>query len=199
MGWTYMHKRSDVRAKDVIANLFNSDSFEPNSNGKINGVFRTLDIAIINLRTAYMAVEHIKINQETNMLDPKTRRVYAVVVLLYYRNNDHYNFGYKEIDETMGLCYHDCPRKILDLLTPTGNEYALEWRKKCLDILERKANIKKIHVQSVIKTEPITFRDGISRSRFQILSLRPLRAICIETQTTCILRKDHLVGAEIIQ
>ncbi|MDD2462444.1 MAG: hypothetical protein PHI97_00440 [Desulfobulbus sp.] len=199
MGWTYMHKGSDVRAKDIIADLFNSDSFEPNSNGKINGVFKTLDIAIIHLRTAYMAVEHIKLNQETNTLDPKTRKVFAAVVLLGYRNDDHYNFGYKEMDETMGPGYYDCPRKILDLLTPTDNENSVEWRKKCFDELERKANIKKIHVKSVIKTEPITFGDGISRSNFQILSLRPLRAICIETQTTCILRKDHLIGAEIIQ
>lgn len=198
MGWTYIHKGSDVRAKDVIADLFNSDSIEPNSNGKINGVYKTLDVAIVHLRTAYLAVEHISIDQETNLLDQKTRKVFAVVVLLGYRNDDHYNFGYKEMDETMGPVYYECPKKILDLLTPTDSKYAVEWRKKCFDELKRKEYIKKIQVRSVIKTEPITFRDGITRSRFQILSLRPLRAICIETQTTCILRKNHLIGAELV-
>ena len=42
-----------------------------------------------------------------------------------------YNFGYKDMDETMGPGYNDCPKGILDLLTPTDNVAANEWRAAC--------------------------------------------------------------------
>lgn len=40
-------------------------------------------------------------------------------------------FGYKDIDETMGPFYYDCPNVILKLLSSTDNEYAKTWREKC--------------------------------------------------------------------
>lgn len=41
-------------------------------------------------------------------------------------------FAYKPMSETMGPCYYDCPPSILSLLSPTDNEYAKNWREKCL-------------------------------------------------------------------
>ena len=54
--------------------------------------------------------------------------IWGIVCLTSLKNGE---FGYKDIDETMGPCYYDCPKSILDMLSPTDNEYALEWRKKC--------------------------------------------------------------------
>lgn len=58
----------------------------------------------------------------------KTGEIFALVVLT---DTDCRDFGYKDMDETCGPCYYDCPMSILDLLTPTDNEYANEWREKC--------------------------------------------------------------------
>ena len=37
----------------------------------------------------------------------------------------------KDMTENVGPCESNCPKSILDLLTPTDNEYALKWRERC--------------------------------------------------------------------
>ena len=41
-------------------------------------------------------------------------------------------WGYKDMDETMGPCYYDCPLQFLDLASPppTPGYYSPEWREK---------------------------------------------------------------------
>lgn len=68
----------------------------------------------------------------------KMEEVFGVTGLTSVDNNDYHNFSYKDIDETMGPFYYDCPVGILNLLTETDNEYALEWRKKCRERHEEK-------------------------------------------------------------
>src|SRR3546814_12246736 len=41
------------------------------------------------------------------------------------------HFGYKDMDEYVGPYEDSCPRHILDLLTPTDREHALDWRARC--------------------------------------------------------------------
>ena len=41
------------------------------------------------------------------------------------------SFGYKAMDETVGPCERRCPDSILDLLSPTDDEWSNEWRKDC--------------------------------------------------------------------
>jgi hypothetical protein len=52
--------------------------------------------------------------------------------------NDWFNFGYKSIGEDMGPTESNCPKSILDLLTPTDNEFAIAWRKRCRENLGKK-------------------------------------------------------------
>jgi hypothetical protein len=57
--------------------------------------------------------------------------VFGVVVLC----EQHYEDGvcwidFKVMDETMKPFYYDCPRAILDRLSPTTNHNALEWREE---------------------------------------------------------------------
>ena len=56
--------------------------------------------------------------------------VYGLVCLTSLRKGD---FGYKDMTESMGPCYYDCPLSILALLTPTDERWAIEWRSKCLE------------------------------------------------------------------
>ncbi len=62
--------------------------------------------------------------------------VEAVVLLLRHdgkRGVDQYQI--KDLPESMGPAASFCPERILDLLSPTENEYALEWRARCRDEL----------------------------------------------------------------
>lgn len=68
--------------------------------------------------------------------DKVKNNVWAIVILT---NIEDGFFYYKEISEDMGPCESDCPKAIIDLLSPTDCEYALEWRKRCLDNLAKKA------------------------------------------------------------
>ena len=49
-------------------------------------------------------------------------------------------WGYKDMDESMGPCYYDCPQRILKGSTvPDTNG----WRQHCLDMAKRKRDFKK--------------------------------------------------------
>ena len=89
---------------------------------------------------------------ETIMKATGEREVWAAVFKTYGqdRQDPYFNFGYKDMEETMGPSYYDCPVSILDLLTPTDNEAAIEWRDKC----RNKPAKKKIEIgQKVVWTK----------------------------------------------
>ena len=89
------------------------------------------------------------------------QRIFAVVFLTSTNMKDYFNFSYKDMDETCGPCHNECPKSILDLLSPIDNEYANEWRKACYKYHEEKKKYKTISmsrlpVGSVIKvTMPV--------------------------------------------
>lgn len=66
--------------------------------------------------------------------------VYGLVVLTRSDRSmkNGCNFFYKDMSEDMGPCYYDCPASILDMLSETDNEYALNWRTNCRKQLEQK-------------------------------------------------------------
>lgn len=68
------------------------------------------------------------------------QRVFGAVFLTSTDSKDYFNFSYKEMAETSEPFYYDCPKGILDLLTPTDDEYANRWRAKCYEQLEKKNN-----------------------------------------------------------
>lgn len=73
--------------------------------------------------TVYLAVER-------TAKESGEKVVYAEVCLTAMHN------GYlmvKAMGETMGPGYYDCPKRILDLLTPTDSEWANEWRRLCAE------------------------------------------------------------------
>ena len=57
-------------------------------------------------------------------------RVVFGLVCLVDRHNDP-SLGYDPISEAMGPRVFDCPARILDLLTPTSQPYAIAWRRNC--------------------------------------------------------------------
>jgi hypothetical protein len=74
----------------------------------------------------------------------ETGQVWAFIALTSRAPRSHHNFGYKDQDETMGIGDYDAPAKVLDLLTETDNEYALEWRAACRKRAATKAALPKL-------------------------------------------------------
>lgn len=137
MGWVTTYKDKYTSAKEYIEKkllVWTSNDYE----------YKVLDGGVVKFRTYYGAVEKIE-------LATGIREVFAVVILLSYYKNQDYNFGYKDMDETMGPVQSECPARILSLLTETKNEYAKEWRQRCWDRINMKKNRPKIVKNNVLK------------------------------------------------
>lgn len=140
MGWLFMEKPTDVK-KYLVNNLTWETESKKNT---------CLDIAM-KLNVAYAAVETI--DKESG-----DREVWAAVFLMkYIRGDDPYNWGYKDLTECCGPVEADCPARILDLLTTTNHEYAIEWRRRCRKAIEKK--MPKIGTR-VRFAEPVRFGWG---------------------------------------
>ena len=93
--------------------------------------------------------------------------IFAIVCLVRWNPNDKEGmiFGYKDLDETMGPNEASCPETSLKLLTPTQNEHALDWRKRCLANLQRRS--RKLQDGDRIKlAAPMKFTDGHEGDEF---------------------------------
>lgn len=151
MGWTsyhveqkYKNGKKYIDRKEECDKLFNQTM--------INnvGYYKVLR-STVKGSTYYAAVKKVKFATEA---DAETNEVFGVVVLTRTNINEPYNFSYKEMDETCGPCYYDCPNVIIDLLSNTDNEYANEWRDKCRENTSEKSSpyaLKNLKVGTRIK------------------------------------------------
>lgn len=145
MGWLYQHKPYGMSASEFLRNEFSNENFE------------VLDVAVVKFREAYIALRH-----------KKTNEVFCVICLLDYRPHDYYNFGYKDMDETMHPYAYNCPERILKQLTPTDNENANQWRAICWERIQRRS--KKVNNGDIIKFKyPLSFTDGTVEDTFRVL------------------------------
>lgn len=116
MGWSWQHKeQSSKTIEEFICKKFNWKSGD--------FLLETLD-SYCTANAVYLAVKRTE----------KDKSVIYAVVCLYECRGGHYNFGYKDIPETMLPYYYDCPDRILDILDPPENEDALKWRTRCREI-----------------------------------------------------------------
>lgn len=75
--------------------------------------------------------------------------VWAAVFLTSVKGSEFY---YKDMDETCGPCYYDCPKSILSLLSKTDSKWANEWRKKCIEESE-KPSLSKLPIGTTIRVK----------------------------------------------
>lgn len=146
MGWLTMHETRT--AKQVFLDMYKD---EPN--------FEIVDIAIKNFRTAYIAVKNLERGY-----------IFCQTYMIHRAPKSYYNFGYKPVSEFMGPTNDDCPKKILDKLTPLNKiarmdnfgessiEWAKNWRERCYKNIE---NSNKLSKGGIIKlNQPINFTNG---------------------------------------
>lgn len=148
MGWLTFHETRS--AKDYFI-----DTFKDEKNIEL------VDIAIVNFRTAYMAVKRLDLGY-----------TYCLVYLLHRSPKSYYNFGYKDMSEFCGPGASECPLRILDKLTPldeiqklngdTDIGYAERWRASCREnALNKKQKNEALKKGKVLKTkEPLLFTSG---------------------------------------
>jgi len=152
MGWSYTYKPKEQSVEEFFRKQFDYDK-----DGKSG---RVIACAVKSFKTAYIAYE---------IKTPEKREVIAIVCLLDYKRNDLCNFGYKDMDECMGPCYYDCPRRILRLLTPTDNESARAWRKQCDENLQKREASKLAKGQRIKLIAPLVFKSGREQDTFRFL------------------------------
>lgn len=105
-----------------------------------------------------------------------TGRVWALVVLMH-RNRGYLNFSYKDMDEDMGPGYYECPRKVLDALTPTDHEYALQWREGCRAHHARRDAARRLKPGQHVKfASPMRFTNNTTYDTFAYVSRNTFRA-----------------------
>lgn len=102
------------------------------------------------------------------------------------------------MDEFSGPGYYNCPQQILSLLSPTENDYANNWREKCLSSVTNKKKSRTIG--SKIKlAKPASFRNGVEQSIFTIERYgKKGIAYRGENGTLYKLRKDSLINCETV-
>lgn len=125
MGWTsYMASHYYRNGKvNVKAEMDDAYTWE-NTDGKCV-VLKSKMVGSIY----YAAVKHTKkITNETSVV--------CAVCVTSTSCSDGMNFGYKGMSDSCHPFYYDCPKSILELLTPTDSESANEWRKRCWEKLE---------------------------------------------------------------
>lgn len=69
--------------------------------------------------------------------------VTATVTLTRWVPRDYFNFGTKDMTESWGPVENRCPVRILDMLTPTDDTVANEWRARCRAYHERVGSVKR--------------------------------------------------------
>ena len=107
---------------------------------------------------AHGTVDHVFYAAVHDARDDETS---AFIALTQWRNH-HYNFGYKDMSETMGPVVHKAPKAVLAALTPTTNEEALNWRARAAAYHSQRDHLTRHlhHGDGVRLNRALTFTDG---------------------------------------
>lgn len=159
MGWLFMQSLGEHSPRSYLDNQFTVSR---------DGMRQTvLASALVAMKTYYAAVELACPGEEA--------RIFAIVCLVKFnpRASDGYVFGYKDMSENMGPNEARCPASILDLLTPTDNEHAIDWRRRCRDAIAvraaQNARLSPKAGQSIIFDPPLELSDGRTIGRFEVI------------------------------
>jgi hypothetical protein len=159
MGWLFMPRSSMGGHDTPKAYLDAQFTYEHIREDGTVKALRVLASSCLRNQVYYAAVEPFT----NGVAEP----VFAIVCLVRWnpRSTSGEEFGYKDLDETMGPCEAECPARILALLGPTDSEYALDWRRRCHASLSRRARPIADGMR-IRLDEPLTFTDGHEGTEF---------------------------------
>lgn len=151
MGWTFAHRDKGMSNREYLSREFGEG-------------YEILADATIDRKVWYAAVR------------VPDGSVVGFVFLLQWAPRDYHNFGYKDMSEDMGPVECSAPAKVLDLLTPTEHEYALDWRARCRANLAARAarpNLSNLQRGDKVRlARSFRFTNGIEGDTFTIGTTR---------------------------
>jgi hypothetical protein len=143
MGWTSLYRPKGTPDRDFFQNEVCGPNLTIIEAGSVAGTF-------------YGAVRN-----------KQTGEVFAMVALQQRKSiskSGGHNYAYKAMAEDEGPFESCCPQRVLDALTPTGNEYAQDWRARCAAYNNK---VKPTKGDTVLFAEPIRFTDGTEMDAFR--------------------------------
>lgn len=152
MGATSTHKPIGMSVRDYFADYFT------NATIIASGTRRDPNYLAGSIDWPYEFYAAVRYNDG----HPSAGEVFAFVVLYSVPPRSTYNFTYKDMDETVLPGAVHAPRRVLEALTPTEHEHALEWRRQCwanLEISEAKPRVR--HGDRIRFDEDFTFSSGL--------------------------------------
>ena len=167
MGWTsyeatYFKKNGDIDRKAECDAYFMRDNAGHYKVLK-SSMKGTVYYAAVTTLTKYIGKDENRKSMYESIPEDK-QEVWAAVFLT--RTEEGRYFHYKDQDETAGPCEDHCPKCILDLLSNTDHELALDWRKRCRKNIQKSNKLSKLDRLkngSVIRFPSIlSFTNGIN-------------------------------------
>lgn len=170
MGWTDTYKPKG----EAIAAFFYRHGATRWSDDAAH-TYQVIDSALVAATTWYAAVERI-------CKKSGTREVFALVFLVRMRRTKEpgaFNFCYKAMSEDMGPNEARCPKRMLDLLTPTSSASAQDWRERCLSYHSHRDAVPRISAGVVLRfSSPLTFGLHGQATEFTVLSATGQQVTC---------------------
>ena len=124
MGWTYVKLSRHETPVEYITRTF---SYER------NGAKAAVLAAAAVRGTIYAAIRQ---------QDRPTAKPYVYCAVVLFKNNRRDGFGYKDMSESMGPYYWDCPDRIMRLLSPVSDiphpGHTAEWRANVAAVKEQR-------------------------------------------------------------
>ncbi len=164
MGWTGCYMDECPKGKDRIRAAIWQEGYEAVDGGRE----WTVLASAISGTTVYLAVRYTNPEKALNV-------VYGVVILTAFEDGEFLTKAMTE--EMMPYCY-DCPKRVLDLLSPTDNENALEWRRLCEE--KRKAKSRDALGRLPLGAKIRITGDGIYKGRVLESYLKGSRKVFVD-------------------
>lgn len=169
MGWTTYHRPAGESDRDHLQR-------------ELCGELHTILDCVTIKTTFYAAVR-----------DNKTDEVWGLVVL-QQRTRGEFNYGRKDMTDTMGPAEDSCPDRILDLLSPTDSAYANQWRTRCREGNAAKAARPKVRRGDTVKfARPLKFSNGDELDTFTFLERSTFRGPGMRYRITSWRDRQHTV------
>jgi hypothetical protein len=170
MGWTFMPSRG----RDAIEIIRSALEWE-------NDIFtdKVIDHAVIGTTVYLLVCRTPKAARKpsTTYVNDADGSFRWLAVVLTRKARDAYDFGYKDLEESMGPVEARCPRRLIDGASPlrhpdpaADGNYAARWRQKCLDQATAKTRRKAelVHGATIRLSCIVDFTDGYKGDCFVV-------------------------------
>jgi hypothetical protein len=169
MGWTYLQSGRD--RIDIIRQQLN---YETDAYAQ-----QVIDHAVVGT-TVYLLVQRTPKGEwqpSSTYVNDADGPFRWIAIFLTRKSRDAYDFGYKDMEESMGPVEARCPKRLIAAASPLRHpdpageaNYAARWRQKCLDLraAETKRKAELVHGATIRLSRVLDFTDGYKGDHFTI-------------------------------